>query len=88
MNEFKIDYDLIDEITKFLEVDDEEFEDLSFECKKEILQLHNEIIRNKLKEERNDLIDERNKYQFEMNGLIASMNSKLEEIAKNMYFLT
>lgn len=88
MNEFKIDYDLIDEITKFLEVDDEEFEDLRFECKKEILQLHNEIIRNKLKEERNDLIDERNKYQFEMNGLIAIMNSKLEEIAKNMYFLT
>lgn len=88
MNEFKIDYDLIDEITKFLEVDYEEFENLSFEQRKDILTLHNEIIRNKLKKERNDLIDERNKYQFEMNGLSASMNSKLEEIAKNMYFLT
>ena len=88
MNEFKIDYDLIDEITKFLEVDYEEFENLSFEQRKDILTLHNEIIRNKLKEERNDLIDEHNKYQFEMNGLSASMNSKLEEIAKNMYFLT
>ncbi len=88
MNEFKIDYDLIDEITKFLEVNDEEFENLSFEQRKDILTLHNEIIRNKLKKERNDLIDERNKYQFEMNGLIAIMNSKLEEIAKNMYFLT
>lgn len=85
MNEFKIDYDLIDEITKFLEVDYEEFENLSFEQRKDILTLHNEIIKNKLKKERNDLIDERNKYQFEMNGLIASMNSKLEEIAKNMY---
>lgn len=85
MNEFKIDYDLIDEITKFLEVDYEEFENLSFEQRKDILTLHNEIIRNKLKKERNDLIDERNKYQFEMNGLSASMNSKLEEIAKNMY---
>lgn len=88
MNEFKIDYDLIDEITKFLEVDYEEFENLSFEQRKDILTLHNEIIRNKLKKERNDLIDERNKYQFEMNGLSANMNSKLEEIAKNMYFLT
>lgn len=88
MNEFKIDYDLIDEITKFLEVDYEKFENLSFEQRKDILTLHNEIIKNKLKEERNDLIDERNKYQFEMNGLCASMNSKLEEIAKNMYFLT
>ncbi len=46
--------------------------------------LHNEIIRNKLKKERNDLIDERNKYQFEMNGLSASMNSKLEEVGRNI----
>lgn len=84
MNEFKIDYDLIDEITKFLEVDYEEFENLSFEQRKDILTLHNEIIRNKLKKERNDLIDERNKYQFEMNGLSASMNSKLEEVGRNI----
>ena len=84
MNEFKIDYDLIDEITKFLEVNDEEFENLSFEQRKDILTLHNEIIRNKLKKERNDLIDERNKYQFEMNGLIAIMNSKLEEVGHNI----
>lgn len=84
MNEFKIDYDLIDEITKFLEVDYEEFENLSFEQRKDILTLHNEIIRNKLKEERNDLIDEHNKYQFEMNGLIAIMNSKLEEVSRNI----
>ena len=84
MNEFKIDYDLIDEITKFLEVNDEEFENLSFEQRKDILTLHNEIIRNKLKKERNDLIDERNKYQFEMNGLIAIMNSKLEEVGRNI----
>lgn len=84
MNEFKIDYDLIDEITKFLEVDYEEFENLSFEQRKDILTLHNEIIRNKLKKERNELIDERNKYQFEMNGLIAIMNSKLEEVGRNI----
>lgn len=84
MNEFKIDYDLIDEITKFLEVDDEEFENLSFEQRKDILTLHNEIIRNKLKEECNELIDERNKYHFEMNGLIAIMNSKLEEVGRNI----
>lgn len=84
MNEFKIDYDLIDEITKFLEVDYKEFENLSFEQRKDILTLHNEIIRNKLKKERNDLIDERNKYQFEMNGLIAIMNSKLEKVSRNI----
>lgn len=87
MNEFKIDYDLIDEITKFLEVDDKEFDELSFEQRKDILKLHNEIIENKLKKEHNLLIGEHNSYQSEMNGLIAIMNSKLSEISNNLLYI-
>ena len=87
MNKIEINYDLIDEIMRFFNLDDEEFEDLRFDRKKEILQLHNEMIKNKLKEKNNELIDERNKFQYEMNGLIAIMNSKLEKIGDNLLYI-
>lgn len=87
MNKIEINYDLIDEIMRFFNLDDEEFEDLRFDRKKEILQLHNEMIKNKLKEKNNELIDERNTFQYEMNGLIAIMNSKLEKIGDNLLYI-
>lgn len=87
MNKIEINYDLIDEIMRFFNLDDEEFEDLRFDRKKEILQLHNEMIKNQLKEKNNELIDERNKFQYEMNGLIAIMNSKLEKIGDNLLYI-
>ena len=77
MNE--IDYDLIDEICEYLEVN-EYFDVLNFEQRKEILKLHNEIISNRHKKEQNELIDRRNEHQFEMNGLIAMINSNLKEM--------
>lgn len=71
-----IDYHLIDEIIDFLGLG-EDFKDLSFEQRKDILKLHNEMVANQHQKEQND-------YQFEMNGLLAMINSRLNDISNRV----
>lgn len=72
MEKDDLDYELIDEISDLLQLN-KSFEQLNFEQKKEIIQLHNDIIRN------------RNKKDY--NELIARMNSKLEQIGNDILYL-
>ena len=72
MEKDDLDYELIDEIIDLLQLN-KSFEDLNFEQKKEIIQLHNDIIRN------------RNKKDY--NELIARMNSRLEQIGNDILYL-
>lgn len=71
-----IDYHLIDEIIDFLGLE-EDFKDLSFEQRKEILKFHNEMVANQHQKEQSD-------YQFEMNGLLAMINSRLNDISNRV----
>lgn len=72
MEKDDLDYELIDEISDLLQLN-KSFEQLNFEQKKEIIQLHNDIIRN------------RNTKDY--NELIARMNSKLEQIGNDILYL-
>lgn len=72
MEKDDLDYELIDEISDLLQLN-KSFEQLNFEQKKEIIQLHNDIIHN------------RNKKDY--NELIARMNSKLEQIGNDILYL-
>ena len=72
MEKNDLDYELIDEISDLLQLN-KSFEQLNFEQKKEIIQLHNDIIRN------------RNKKDY--NELISRMNSKLEQIGNDILYL-
>ena len=72
MEKDDLDYELIDEIIDLLQLN-KSFEQLNFEQKKEIIQLHNDIIHN------------RNKKDY--NELIARMNSKLEQIGNDILYL-
>ena len=72
MEKDDLNYELIDEISDLLQLN-KSFEQLNFEQKKEIIQLHNDIIRN------------RNKKDY--NELIARMNSKLEQIGNDILYL-
>ena len=72
MEKNDLDYELIDEISDLLQLN-KSFEQLNFEQKKEIIQLHNDIIRN------------RNKKDY--NELISRINSKLEQIGNDILYL-
>ena len=72
MEKNDLDYELIDEISDLLQLN-KSFEQLNFDQKKEIIQLHNDIISN------------RNKKDY--NELISRMNSKLEQIGNDILYL-